>query len=386
MSSFSIRPVGFPEREHASLEAILTIARGTLRDNWRWIAEGSADVCLVAVESKEEWRRYCNELSPSQLVACAPPSLDIEVPWRIDRDPDKLPPLRQVVQALNALGAAMVSAGGLPDATASRGSPHADTPPKSTFESRTLAPEAGNLGLGKSGTGPIIRTFSEAPVPPVPEQERINDRFPVADESGKFYDPDRYLIGIVRECLADGVSRRLSCADGGGTLLVDPERALCLVFSDNVALLPILSASRDKIQVQLLSQADLAEALAAHAQALAVNDVLFLSALLGSHGRIWRGCANDEPVRLRQWPGLGHLPNSVEYINLAAFMSGNNADVQTIAERTGMPVGQVIDFHNACMAVELLDRGGEVAVREKSINPNVRALYQKIAKRLQGEV
>lgn len=384
MSSFSIRPVGFPERDYVWLEAILTIAGGRLHDNWRWTAEGLADVYLVSVESVSEWDRYLAELAPDRLIACAIPDLDIDARWRIDRDRGKLPALRDITQVLNAVGFDLGSSSFTADARGEAPSrlratavPQPGTPlaPVKPEEIAVEASSSTSFLQGVSVPAGLKQPDADAPCAIFTEA--------LIDET---YDPEQYLMGIVRECLADRVPRRLSCSDGGGTLLIDPERNQCLISGGKLALLPILSALRDGIEVTLLRHPELTqEAVAAHAHALAIDDALFLSVLLGSRGRIWAGCRFDEPVKLKQWPGFGHLPNSVEYLKLAAFMSGNNADVRTIAERTGIPEDLVINFHNACMAVGLLERGGEVAVRDKSINQNVRDLYEKIAKRLQGE-
>ena len=446
MSSFSIRPVGFSESEKASLEAILTIARGTLSDDWRWTVHGSADVCLVAVESEADWTRYSAELSSSRLVACAPPALNLNTPWRIEREPEKLPPLRQITRTLNALGAAIASGEWTPSSAPSALAenahrrhvepvfvPGAATSVSETRPIDTEGRKSGNAVAGIVGESEVGTPTGAAPATASIPRQRVKPVYvpkapahtsETGDVAGKpgvaiagftagaapgsqqleteagqpppvkagvsddCYDPAGYLIAIIREYRADGVPRRLSCTDGkGGILRIESGRAFCSVPGEKIALLPILSVSRNRIDVKLLSDTDLAsEPLPADIPALAIDDLIFLSVLKGSQGRMWAGCRADETVRLKQWPNLSCLPDSLEYLKLAAFMSSNNANVQTIAEQTRTPVEQVIDFHNACMAVELLDRGGEAAVREKSINPSVRALYQKIAKRLQSEI
>lgn len=387
MSSFFIQPIGFPERENVWLEAILTIGRNILHDKWQWTLSGPAEVYLVAVESVAAWERYRAEFSSSHLVACALPSLDIDARWRIDRDREKLPALRQVTQVLNALGAEIASTEAIPSVAAAVATP-ANVMPQPSSVSNLDMPESSPWDSERLSTGAVLQGVSGEPSlrEPGPEENipPLSTSYAISDDT---YDPEKYLMGIVRECLADGMPRRMSCSDGDSTVVIDPARNQCVMQDDEPAQCQILSLARDRIEVRLLSKAELmGETLATQAHTLPITDLLFLSVLLGSQGRMWAGCQTDEPIRLKQWPGLGHLPDSVEYINLAAFMSGNNADIKTIVERTGMSQRQVIDFHNACMAVDLLDRGGEVVVREKSINPSVRDLYQKIAKRLQGEV
>lgn len=370
MASFSVGSVGFPENELAWLEAILTIARGTLRDDWRWVVEGPADVYLVAVESAGMWDRCQADHPTSILVACASPDLAIDARWRVDRDRGKLPGLRQITQVLNALAAETAATG--------------------------IAQVAGDLAqaawarTAAAESGPSVRPAGPEQGPIDTDSAKPNAAAVVSlplREIDKYYDPERHLIGIVRECRADRIPRRLYCAADGSTLLIDPEKNQGTLLGDENQPGSILTAARAGIEVHSLGRAGSAVAPpAAPARVLALDDLVFLSVLLGSRGRMWAGCRIDDAVKLTQWPNLGHLPEAVDLIRVAAFMSGNTADVKTIAERTGIALDQVVDFHNACMAVDLLERGGEVVVRDKAINPSVRDLYQKIAKRLQSEV
>lgn len=120
---------------------------------------------------------------------------------------------------------------------------------------------------------------------------------------------------------------------------------------------------------------------------MALDELIFLSALLGSKGRLWIGCSPEEPVRLKRWPDLKNLsqfPDVREYIRLATFMSTNTADIKTIASHNGIQEEKVINFHNGFESLGLLDRGGSISLQEKSSDPKARQLYEKIAARLKN--
>jgi hypothetical protein len=344
MPFYSIRPVGFSKNEYTKFEAIMTIAQGRLYDEWQCIAEGPADIYLVTVESLQEWNRHQVELPRDRLLACTLPGFEIDgARWWIQRDPEHLPSLLALARTLNLIGAELAS---------------------------------GNL------SGAPISVKPETPKP----MEAISPATP-ANDADSFYDPDRHLIGIIRECLADGLPRRLACEDKSGAVLVEPRRGICFVPGDDVLSSPLLSAPRDQIQVHRLGDEQLARDISTmNARGRALNDLIFLAALLGSQGRLWVGCRHDEPVRLKQWLDFRNLFHHMDFIGLMAFMNSNTADVNAIAARTGISIDKVINFHNACMALDLLDRGGEVSIREKPANPEMRSLYGKIAKRLQSEV
>jgi hypothetical protein len=343
MSFYFIRPVGFPEDEYAKLEAVLTIAHSRLHDDWQCTADGPADIYLVTVESLREWNRHQAELPRDRLLACILPGLEIDgARWWIQRDPKHLPSLLALARTLNAIGAELAS---------------------------------GDL------------SSAPAPVPGASKPVQVTLPAIPVDDAGDFYDPDKHLIGIIRECLADGLPRRLTCGDESGAVLVEPGRGVCFVSGDNVLSSPLLSAPRDEIQVRRLDDGQLARDISAMgSRGRDLGDLIFLSALFGSRGRLWAGCRCDEPVRLKQWPDSRNLLHHVEFIGLMAFMSSNTADVNAIAVRTGAPEDKVINFHNACMALDLLDRGGEVSIREKPVDPEMRTLYGKIARRLRSEV
>ncbi|MGZ8218712.1 hypothetical protein [Methylomagnum sp.] len=330
MSSYTIRPIGFSDKEAASLEAIFTIASGRLRDNWRWAAAGTAHIYLAAVESPQEWEHYRQDFPGDRLLACVPPDLGIDAHWRIQRDPARLPSIQQLIQTLDAAGTELAS-----------GSP--------------LSPRASE---------------------PISPPEATDDN----------YDPARYLIGIVRECLADGLPRRLAGQESG-PLLIDPRSRLYFAPGDQTLWLPLLSTPRDRIQTQPLDERQMAaEAAAMESGGLGLDDLIFLAALRSSQGRLWTGCRLDEPVRLKRWPNLKSMSEYVDYIGLMAFMSNNRADLSAVAARTGNPLDKVIDFHNACMALDLLQRGGDTAIQEKPVNPAMRDLFGKIVHRLRGEI
>jgi hypothetical protein len=339
MLCYLIRPIGFSESEHGNLEAILTIANGRLRENWRWTTNGPADVYLVAAESSLEWERHSAALPRDRLLACTLPGLNIDARWQIRREPLQLPSFRELTRMLDAIGA--------------------------------------ELAFGDLSTA----SSSDASKPAGPTSSDREAR----EEADDFYDPGKHLLGIIRDCLMDGVPRRLTARDGNYTVLIEPERGLCFVSDDKALPSSLLSASRDRIQEQRLGSEQLAHEISVMGSpGMAISDLVFIAALFGSRGRLWIGCRFDEPVRLKRWPDLRHLPQYMEYMGVMAFMSGNTADVKTIAARTGASVEKVINFHNACVALDLLDRGGEVSIREKALNPEIRRLYGKIAKRLQN--
>ncbi|MGZ8249762.1 hypothetical protein [Methylomagnum sp.] len=374
MACLFVRPVGFTEAQHSWLESLFTIAQSRLRQDWRWLADGPADAYLAAVESADQWTAYSAEFPPDKLVACATPHLEIEAEWRINSAPEKPPGLSELIRVLNAMGAKLTGATETVETT-----PPAAYPPQVAHPAEPPAPP----DQAPAQPTPIAEVIEKRPAHPF-----IEPRLSVAAEDETVYDPEHYLPGIVRQSRADGVPRRLVCDDGGGTLLIDPDPKLYFVPGDKIALWPILSEPRQRIEVHLLSHEGLTrEVLGIRARGIALDELVFLAVLLGSRGRLWAGCRPDEPVRLKRWPdlkNLSHFPDSVDYVRVAAFMGGNTADLSTIVANTRISEEKAINFHNGFEALGLLERGGEASVRQPAADAQDRDLYEKIATRLKS--
>jgi hypothetical protein len=348
MSCFFVQPVGFTEQQLNWLESLFAIAQNRLRDHWWWTAHGQADAYLVVVESLSQWQSYLAEFPQDRLVACVVPGVDVDALWAIPRTKDAPPSLHELIKVLDAMGAELGSS-----VSILKGRQNNPMP--------ALAPEAPKA--------------IAATAPPEP----VND--------SHVYNPEFHLPGILRDAQADGIPRRLLC-DDGGALRIDPDPKLYFAPGDKIALWPILSAPRGQISVSLLSHADLAGQVAAiRSHGMALDELIFLSVLLGSKGRLWIGCSPEEPVRLRRWPDLKNLsqfPDAREYIRLATFMSTNTADIKTIVSHSGIQEEKVINFHNGFESLGLLDRGGSISLEEKSGDPKAHKLYEKIAARLKS--
>jgi hypothetical protein len=368
MATYSICPVGFPDKESTALEAIFTIASSRMRNHWHWVAHGNADVYMVWADSQEQWSGYqAQQLPKERMLAFILPGISLDARWQIQHSPGRVPSLRELIQALDAIGdelAAGVAASDEAEAMATDNPPPAQTAPPEATRAASLAPE-------------LLSVVPLPPAVPAPVEPTVTD------SAAACFDPDRHLLGLIRLAQADGVPRRVVDEVSGAALLVDAAQEHFFAPGDSSAWLPLLSASRDHILAQPMDARQLeAEAAAAGFGMKALDDLIFLAALMGSQGRLWVGADTNVPVHLKRWPNLKSMPQYSDYVGLVAFMNGNTADLKTIAERTGLPLGKVIDFHNGCMALDLLEVRDATEIREKAVNPALRSLFGKIAQRL----
>lgn len=364
MATYSICPVGFPNTEGTALEAIFTIASSRMRGHWHWVANGSAaDVYMVWVDSQEQWNSYQAQYPHQRMLAFSLPDVPVDARWQIQHSPGHVPSLRELIQALDAV-ADDLAAGWVSDEPESMAVDNPFPVPPGTITAAPLANESLSV------------------TPPSPEPTAPVQSTALAGDDACF-DPDRHLLGLILQAQTDGVPRRFVDPVSGAALFVDAAQDHCFAPDDLAAWLPLLSASADRILVQPMDSGQLeAEAAAADFAMKALDDLIFLAALMGSRGRLWIGVDIARPVHLKRWPNLKAVPQYSNYVGLVAFMNGNTADIKTIAERTRIPLGKVIDFHNGCLALNLLETRDAIEIHEKAVNPALRSLFGKIAQRL----
>lgn len=359
MAIYSIYPAGFPDQESTALEAIFTIASARMRDDWRWALTESADVYMVRVDSPEQWSRYQARYPSKRMLAFRPLHVSVDARWQIRYLPGQVPSLRELIQLLDAVGDELAA-----DVAA------ADGPPSGRF----VPPEA---AMAPPPAQEPQSAASPSPAPPEPPRPIVTD------VSGMCYDPAHYLLGLIRQAQADGVPRRLVDETSGAALFLDAGQNRFFAPAEVAAWHPLLPATKAQILVQPMDIRQLeGEAAAAGCTMRALDHLIFLAALMGSQGRLWIGASLDAPVRLKRWPSLRSVPDYSDYVGLVAFMNGNTADLKTIAKRTGVPLGQVIDFHNACMALDLLEIRDTMEICEKAVDPALRSLFGRIAQHL----
>ena len=188
------------------------------------------------------------------------------------------------------------------------------------------------------------------------------------------FNPAVHFLGLLKKAISDGIARRCSMTDGP-QIVISPRqmtyysasispaelRALCLAqpFDLQIEALPNWSpeGGQETIQVgRMRMRTQSANALAGLASK-PLGELLWLAAVSASNGRLLQGCRADEPVRLKQWPDLALLKHHGGYLQLAQFMQANSADLLTVAKRTGVPLSDVYEFHNACAMLGLVERG-----------------------------
>lgn len=188
------------------------------------------------------------------------------------------------------------------------------------------------------------------------------------------FNPSVHFLGLLKKAVGDGVARRCAVA-GGPQVVVAPRqmayysasataedlRRLCLAepFDLQIEALPNWNpdAQKETIQVGRMRIRAQADAAAAGLSPRPLAGLLWLASLSVSRGRLMQGCRADDPVRLKRLPDFSALPHRESHVRLAQAMHEVGGDLPSLARRTGLPLGEVYDFFNACAVLGLVERG-----------------------------
>jgi len=84
--------------------------------------------------------------------------------------------------------------------------------------------------------------------------------------------------------------------------------------------------------------------------------LLYVAAIFGSEGRLRENASPDDRLRMIAEPDFNVVPHTEEHQLVADYMREHEADLKTISEETGVDIGMVVDFANACEEVLLVEK------------------------------
>ena len=116
-----------------------------------------------------------------------------------------------------------------------------------------------------------------------------------------------------------------------------------------------------------------------------LNNLLWMSGIKCSEGKLLAGHRTDTPFRLRAWPNFTRNSYIAEHLKLAAVLAKQAMNLVQLSESTHIALSDVINFYNAAYSVDLIehnitqDVAGKLAQKP---SPARHGLLSKIAKRL----
>lgn len=184
------------------------------------------------------------------------------------------------------------------------------------------------------------------------------------------FNPAFHFLGLIQKAIADGVTRHCihpACPEVylapaehayyAATPDIEALRALCLAepFDLAVESTPDWRPGGDqdiKAGRMVIHRKNPASHPAPPSRPL--DELLWYAALCASGGRMLEGYHAETPVRLTACPDFSRLYHEDHHALLAAALLEGGVPLTAVAETCGVPLAQVIDFHNACALLGLI--------------------------------
>lgn len=192
----------------------------------------------------------------------------------------------------------------------------------------------------------VVRSRLRAPEPR-PPVDLVHD--------ATYYDPDRYLQGVVLAARDEAVARNRAVYVEGPwpTITLFPSTGTALVNGGAEGLLPYMS------QPDLSTGARLTfapEPLFSphHPDSLAMDTLVWGMTLAASDGRLPVGTPRDRRCSLRSWPNFTRLAGAPGGMAIAALWSREPHSLLETADLLELPREHVFSFYSAVLALGLL--------------------------------
>lgn len=181
---------------------------------------------------------------------------------------------------------------------------------------------------------------------------------PGAEEVSHF-DPDLYLLGLLRRAVAAEQNVVVSLPDVGEIRVMTTRGDY---FSDlsTDGMQQFCCRPAEQYSVRKLSEREIAGVLQTARHGRNIDELMWHAALCASQGRLLKGCRRDDVVLLKHWPNLTRLTATPNAVRIAALLTRYPTSVSLAYRLLKIPVGELNEFYSAAHAA-----GWAVAVNRK---------------------
>ncbi len=162
------------------------------------------------------------------------------------------------------------------------------------------------------------------------------------------------LLGILSRISKWGIPAEVTHAEFP-TLLVIPEHNAFVSSGTPLSTPAMFRDSAMAFEVRDIA-ADVADAVLTSGKLRPLSHLIYCAALFGSEGRLMLNSNPQDRLSLIGTPDFDAVPHLREHKTIARYLIANAADLSDIARSTGVSIGMVIDFCNACEAAGLVRR------------------------------
>ncbi len=183
---------------------------------------------------------------------------------------------------------------------------------------------------------------------------RSNETLPERARPARRFVEGTRLLGILSRISRWGIPAEVTHADFP-TLLIVPEQNAFVSSGKPLSTPAMFRDSAMAFAIRDLAE-DVAQAVLTSGKLRPLSHLIYCAALFGSEGRLVLNSNPQDRLSLIGTPDFDAVPHLPEHKTIARYLIANAADLDNIARSTGVSIGIVIDFCNACEAAGLVRR------------------------------
>lgn len=328
----TIKLIGFSDAERIKFESILTLAESKLNTPWKLTTATEPDFYLISNNLRPQINKdnFLESLPRQQCIFYTGNKTDSQ-DYEILVGSDNIPHLRSLVEVLNSISS-------------------------SNHQQNEISP-----------------SYSE-----ILDQDSQKS---AQQAESNYFDPEQGFIGLLLSKHEHIQEYKLIDSVSVSKLYVDSKNNNYYCKYTLGDLEPFFAEKKYIIKRNISAQ-QLQEIISSeNLKSNPLNNLLWHGTFISSKGRLIKGHNETAIVRLKRWPDM-NMPGSRKLIKLAAFMQSNSADINTIQQKTNIPIDQIYNFFNACKIIHLIEYCETTDLHKKTLDDNQRQLYAMIEKRL----
>ncbi len=306
MSNRTLAFLNFNQKQQDVFCSILILSAQGLENEWETVKKSMAQVIFIRHDNlinQLEWQTIQSTYPQAQLVAYSENLVDIKTPWKLLTRENRAPRRSFLINLLNS------------------------------------------IKIEKT----IVKTKKETIV-----IEKTTSKKQTDSSRTDLFLLEHYFLSIIQKSLELGHIYHCQFENNIDIFLLPQQN--CYFCDIDIKDLSLLFLTHPKeILLTKLNEKELKRQVKG-LKTKALNDLLWHSAIKVSQGRFMKNHHPEQLVFLKYWPDISQISSHKSYLKIAPFMSNHKENVVSISQKTQQKLTDVLDFHNACNILGLVDK------------------------------
>lgn len=334
MSMHNICFAGLSREEEAQVTAVFQQANARSGNQWTLTPETAAGVLVIDMDSMYGQMSLMKAIGSGQVLVALTASGRAETDYVLTR-PVTADSLASLMSRIDGNEPAAPAAESAPPPVAAPAPVPAPAPAPAPAPMPTPAPT------------PVVAAAPAAMATPAPVEPAPAAEVPAAEATPEPVRPAEPRLADLLRPGALSVPVRLQIT-GAPDLVLDPGTQTYLGSAALKPLLPYCTAIIRDGELHPVAATDLPAIAASLGGSQPLSRLAWLCALNGGNGALMPGYSPNDKYKLLKWPQTER--EFPKHFRIATVMMKGPASLTEIAELSSTPLGEVIDYVNACLA------------------------------------